>query len=170
MKKITLVCYGKLKTTGFDQSVSEFTKRLSRYTEFQVVELKPIAIPEKSESMRDLIPEKEGEQVLELISSPSFRQRAGHHPELWCLDETGKAMKTTEWASHFEVLSERGSGELVLFIGGSLGVGHNLLKKAHRKISFGPQTLSHELARLVLVEQLFRALSYNEGHPYHNEG
>jgi 23S rRNA (pseudouridine1915-N3)-methyltransferase len=170
MKKITLICYGKLKTPGMEDAVNEFTKRLSRYTDFQVVELKPTPIPEKSETLRDLIPEKEGEQVLELLSSPSFKQKAGHHPELWCLDETGKAMKTTEWAGHFETLAQRGSGELVLMIGGSLGVGHNLLKAAHRKISFGPQTLSHELARLVLVEQLYRALSFNEGHPYHNEG
>ena len=132
--------------------------------------MKPTPIPEKSETLRDLIPEKEGEQVLELLTSPSFKQKAGHHPELWCLDETGKAMKTTEWASHFETLAERGSGELVLMIGGSLGVGHNLLKTATRKISLGPQTLSHELARLVLVEQIYRALSYNQGHPYHNEG
>ena len=59
---------------------------------------------------------------------------------------------------------------LVIVIGGSLGIGHNLLKAANRTVSFGPQTFSHELARLVLVEQLYRALSFNEGHPYHNEG
>jgi 23S rRNA (pseudouridine1915-N3)-methyltransferase len=170
MKKITLICYGKLKTPGFDDAVAEFTKRLSRYTDFQVIELKPMPISEKSVALRDQIPEKEGEQILELIASPSFKQKAGQYPELWCLDETGKAMKTTEWANHFETLTERGSGELVFVIGGSLGVGHNLLKAATKRISFGPQTLSHELARLVLVEQLFRALSYNTGHPYHNDG
>ena len=170
MKKVTLVCYGKLKTPGFEESIAEFSKRLSRYTDFQVVELKPIPIHEKSETLRDLIPEKEGMQVLELLSSPAFKQKAGQRPELWCLDETGKAMKTTEWAQKLSDLSEKGSGELVLFIGGSLGVGHNLLKTAHRTVSFGPQTFSHELARLVLIEQLYRALSYNTGHPYHNEG
>ena len=170
MKKITLICYGKLKTPGFDDAIAEFTKRLSRYTDFQVIELRPTPIPEKSEALRDQIPEKEGEQILELMATPAFKQKAGHQTELWCLDETGKSMKTTEWAAHFETLRYRGSGELVLVIGGSLGVGHNLLKAATRRISFGPQTLSHELARLVLVEQLFRALSFNEGHPYHNEG
>jgi 23S rRNA (pseudouridine1915-N3)-methyltransferase len=170
VKKITLICYGKLKTPGFEESIGEFTKRLSRYTDFQVVELKPLPIPEKSESLRDQISEKEGAQVLELLASPSFKQRAGHHPEIWCMDETGKALKTTEWATKFETLASQGRNELVLIIGGSLGIGHNLLKTANQTLSFGPQTFSHELARLVLIEQLYRALSYNEGHPYHNEG
>ena len=170
MKKITLVCYGKLKTPGLEDAVGEFTKRLDRYTDFKVVELKPVKVTEKSETLRSSIPEKEGEQILELLSGASFKNTHGRNPQIWCLDETGKAMKTTEWATAFEDLSERGSGELVLIIGGSLGVGHNLLAHAHRKISFGPQTFSHELARLVLVEQTYRALSFLKGHPYHNEG
>ena len=170
MKKITLVCFGKLKTTGMADSVAEFTKRLSRYTDFKVVELKPIRVPEKSEALRKRIPEKEGDELLELFESPGFKSTAGRTPEIWCLDETGKSMKTTDWAKALGTLSDRGSGELIFTIGGSLGLGENILKVAHKKVSFGPQTLSHELARLVLVEQLFRALSFNEDHPYHNEG
>jgi 23S rRNA (pseudouridine1915-N3)-methyltransferase len=170
VKRITLICYGKLKTPGLEESTHEFMKRLSRYTDFQVVELKPTPIPEKSDTLRDSIPEKEGEQILELMGTTSFKQKAGHHPEIWCLDETGKAMKTSEWASHLKTIAAKGRNDLVLIIGGSLGVGHILLKSANRTVSFGPQTFSHELARLVLVEQLYRALSFNEGHPYHNEG
>ena len=170
MKKITLICFGKLKSPGFEEAVNEFTKRLSRYTELKIIELKPLKVSEKSSSLRDSIPEKEGLQVIELMESASFKNQAGRSPTLWCLDETGKSHKTTEWAQALRQISERGSGELVLIIGGSLGIGHNLLEKAHQKISFGPQTVSHELARLILVEQLYRALSYLEGHPYHNEG
>lgn len=170
MKKVTLICYGRLKSPGFEEAVGEFTKRLSRYTDFKVIELRPTKVSEKSDSLRDSIPEKEGQEILDLIASPSFKSQYGRTPQIWCLDETGKAMKTTEWASAFEEISDRGSGELVLVIGGSLGIGHNLLKAAHKRVCFGPQTLSHELARLVLVEQLYRALSYLEGHPYHNEG
>jgi 23S rRNA (pseudouridine1915-N3)-methyltransferase len=55
-------------------------------------------------------------------------------------------------------------------MGGSLGLGERILKQAQKRIGFGPQTLSHELARLVLMEQLYRALSFRAGHPYHNEG
>lgn len=170
MKKLTLVCFGKLKTPGFAASVEEFTTRISRYTQFQTIELKPIPFPEKSESLRSLTPEKEGEMLMELFDSPSFRSKAGQHPEIWCLDETGIALKTTEWAKQLERISDRESGELVIVIGSSLGLGDNIKAKAKKKMSFGPQTVSHELARLILVEQLFRALSYLEGHPYHNEG
>lgn len=170
MKKVVLICYGRLKTPGFDAAVGEFTKRLSRYTDFKVIELKATKVPEKSDSLRDSIPEKEGQEILDLIASPSFKTQYARTPALWCLDETGKTMKTTEWAEALTDLTDRGSGELVLIIGGGLGLGTNILKAAHRKVAFGPQTLSHELARLVLVEQIYRALSFNEGHPYHNEG
>ncbi len=170
MKKVTLVCFGKLKTPGLEAAVQEFEKRLTRYTDFKTVELKPVTVPEKSEALRSLIPEKEAEILLELFQSPGFKTKAGRTPEIWCLDETGKAMKTTEWAQSLETLTDRGSGELVFVIGGSLGLGDGILKIAHKRISFGPQTLSHEIARLLLVEQTYRALSYLEGHPYHNEG
>ncbi len=170
MRKVTLVCFGKLKTPGFEAAVNEFTKRLGRYTEFNTIELKPLPVPEKSEALRTQIPEKEGEILLELFESPGFRSKAGRTPAFWCLDETGKARPTREWASSLKDLEEKGSGELAIIIGGSLGLGENILKFAQSRISFGPQTLSHELARLILVEQLYRALSYLEGHPYHNEG
>ena len=170
MRKITLLCFGKLKTPGLSLAVAEFEKRLGRYVEFQAIELKPVPVPEKSETLRSSIPEKEAGILLELLESPGFKSKAGKTPELWCLDETGKALPTREWAKNLEDLGIRGSGELVLMIGGSLGLGDAILKRAHRKVSLGPQTLSHELARLILTEQLYRALSYLSGHPYHNEG
>jgi len=170
MRKITLVCFGKLKTPGLEAAVEEFTRRLGRFTDFSVVELKPLPIPEKSDSIRSNLPEKEGEILLQLFQSPGFRSKAGRSPTLWCLDETGKAMPTRSWTGALQELSDHGSGELVLVIGGSLGLGKNILDSAHLKVSLGPQTLSHELARLILIEQLYRALSFAKGHPYHNEG
>ena len=151
MKKITLICYGKLKTPGLLAAVEEFSKRLSKYTDFKTFELKR-------------------EEVIEVLSSPALKPRAGNQSELWCLDETGIALKTSEWAKYLLNINEKKSGELVLVIGGSFGLTDAILKSAHRKVSFGPQTLSHQLARLVLVEQLYRALSVNAGHPYHKEG
>ena len=170
MRKITLVCFGKLKTPGLEEAVQEFTKRLGRFTEFHCIELKPIPVPDKSETHRSLIPEKEGEILIELFQTPGFKSKAGRNPEIWCLDETGKAMKTTQWATLFQEAQDRGTGELVFILGGSYGLSEAILKMAHKLVSFGPQTLSHELARLVLVEQLYRALSYASGHPYHHEG
>ncbi len=163
MRKVTLICYGKLKFPGMLDSVAEFTKRLSRYTEFEVIELKPLKVADKSESLRDTIREKEAAQILEIIE-------ARRTTPVWCLTETGKAMKTSEWAKAFADITLGGPAEIILIIGGSLGLSESLIKKANRSISLGPQTLSHELARLVLVEQVYRTLSLLAGHPYHNEG
>jgi 23S rRNA (pseudouridine1915-N3)-methyltransferase len=159
MKKTVLICFGKLKTPGMENAVAEFTKRLGPYTKFSCIELKSTQSPEKDESL-----------VLDLLESQSFQTHYARNPQIWALDETGKALKTTEWSSAFKEIQNHGSGELVLIIGGSYGLGDQILNKAHKKISFGPQTFSHELARLVLIEQLYRVLSFGAGHPYHHEG
>ena len=159
MKKVVLICFGKLKTPGLEDAVAEFTKRLSAYTKYSCVELKSTQSPEKDEVM-----------ILELLQSQSFKNNHARTPQIWALDETGKPMKTTRWSSEFLEIQDRGSGELVFILGGSYGLSEKILKLAHKLVSFGPQTLSHELARLVLVEQLYRALSYAAGHPYHHEG
>lgn len=159
MKKVVLICFGKLKTPGLEDAVAEFTKRLGAYTKFSCVELKSTQSPEKDETI-----------LLELIQSQAFKNNHARNPQIWALDETGKAMKTTQWSAEFTEIQDRGQGELVFILGGSYGLSEKILKMAHKLVSFGPQTLSHELARLVLVEQLYRALSYGAGHPYHHEG
>jgi len=158
MKKTVLICFGKLKTPGLEDAVGEFTKRLSGYTKFSCIEMKSTQSPEKDESM-----------IVDLLSSQSFKNNYARNPIIWALDETGKSMKTTQWADEFSEIQDRGSGDLVFILGGSYGLSEKILKMAGKLVSFGPQTLSHELARLVLVEQLYRALSYSAGHPYHHE-
>ena len=159
MKKIALICFGKLKTPGLEDAVGEFTKRLGAYTKYSCLEMKSTQSPEKDELM-----------ILELLQSQSFKNNHARTPQIWALDETGKSMKTTQWASEFKESQDRGSGEMVFILGGSYGLSETILKISHKLVSFGPQTLSHELARLVLVEQLYRSLSYSAGHPYHHEG
>ncbi len=158
MKKITLICFGKLKFPGFNASCAEYEKRLQRYTTFKVYELKP-----------NQIPEKEASAALELLDSTAFK-REMKNPILWAMDEDGKSMKTTDWAQNFKSIQAKNSGELIVLIGGSFGLGQEVIDRADKKISLGPQTLSHELARVVLSEQLYRTLSLLAGHPYHNEG
>lgn len=159
MKKIILVCFGKLKTPGMEESVMEFTRRLTSYTRFTCLELKSTQSPEKDERM-----------ILDLIDSQSFKNQHSRNPVIWALDETGKAMKTTQWAQEFQEIQDRVTGELLFLLGGSYGLSETILKKSNRIVSFGPQTLSHELARLILMEQLYRSLSFMAGHPYHHEG
>lgn len=169
MKSVALICFGKLKTPGFGEAVSEFSKRLTRYVDFRTYELKPLQVEQKSDVVRARVTEKESEMVLELLESKSFQAAHGRSITLICMDESGKSLATTEWAKKLETEFDQGKTPIFL-IGSGLGLGDTLLKQASLKISFGPQTFSHELARLVLVEQLYRATSYLEGHPYHNEG
>jgi 23S rRNA (pseudouridine1915-N3)-methyltransferase len=169
VKSIALICFGKLKTPGFETAVHDFTKRMSRFCDFKVYELKPLPVPDKSDSNRQKSLETECERVEALISSRAFEAEHGSHLSWVVLDETGKASPTQTWAKQLQ--HDWDSGKTPTFILGSgLGLAETLIRKADRVMAFGPQTLSHELARLVLVEQLYRASSLLAGHPYHNEG
>lgn len=161
MKKMTLICFGKLKTPGLAEAVYDFTKRLNPYVDFKTIELKPIIVPEKSPEIRLKNQVKEVDLILKNLSGKEW---------LWMLDETGKSYKTTEWAKNIDVFFNEGPQELVFIIGSGLGLNKEFTKKAQKLISLGPQTMSHELARLNLVEQIYRSISYLKGHPYHNEG
>lgn len=159
MRKVTLICYGKLKTPGMADAVAEFAKRLTKYTDFQVIELKPIIVAEKSESIRKMNQAKEAQEIEKYISGAKI---------VWCLDETGKSLPTDQWANHFKNYALQGSSEMVFVIGSGLGLSKEILKKSTLVISLGAQTLSHELARLVFTEQLYRVFTVISGHPYHN--
>lgn len=161
MRKITLICFGKLRTDGLDQAVNEFTKRLSKYTDFKTIELKPQVVSEKSASVRLQNQIKEAEELKKLTQ---------HSKVVWCLDETGKSLKTTDWADDIKNYQQNGISEMTFVIGSGLGLHKDFIKSCDKIVSFGAQTLSHEIARLVFVEQTYRVLSYLSGHPYHNEG
>ena len=86
------------------------------------------------------------------------------------LDEMGKLKPTCQWAQDFKHWEHQGISSLSFCIGSSLGFSEEVRQKAQEVISLGPQTLSHELARVVFFEQVYRAFSWIRGHPYHNEG
>jgi 23S rRNA (pseudouridine1915-N3)-methyltransferase len=135
-----------------------YAKRLSAWADFEEIELKPEMVSDKSESTRARIQAKE---------SAVFQSRLPEPVRLVLLDERGKSLPTSGWAGLLRSW-EASSVPVVFGIAGSLGFAEDLRKKASLVISLGPQTLSHELARVVLLEQLYRALSVLRGHPYHN--
>jgi 23S rRNA (pseudouridine1915-N3)-methyltransferase len=159
--QVQIVAFGKLKTPGLREAVDYYLKLLSTWTQARELELKPIAVPDKSPATRKLIQEKEGKLLLEKIGSKSV---------LVLLDETGKNLPTQDWAKQLQKLQDDGTREVSFCIGSSLGFSAEVRSRARLTLSFGSQTLSHELARSVLCEQLYRAWSVNKGHPYHNEG
>ncbi len=163
--KLYLFAFGKLKNPGLRDAADYYKKILRPWADLQEVELKPIPVPDKSPATRAQIQEKESVLLLEKLSgvvSPRGR--------ILLLDETGKASPTSEWANHVRSWESESVPEVAFCIGSSLGFARSVRERARGAFSFGPQTLSHELARVVLFEQLYRSWSVVRGHPYHNEG
>lgn len=157
--RLKLVVFGKLKNPGMRDSADYYLRLIRPWVTVEEIELKPIAVPDKSDASRRQIQQKEAELL---------RKRLGATP-FYLLDESGKARTTLEW-SQLAREWESSTPEIALCLGSSLGFSAEVRKLAKGMISLGPQTLAHELARVVLLEQLFRAWSVVRGHPYHNEG
>lgn len=163
--KLILFAFGKLKTPGLRESADYYLKLLRPQPGIEEIELRALPVPDKSSATRKRIQEQEGALLEEL-----FSKRLSPRARIHLLDERGKAAPTTQWAEDMDQALLDSVPELAFCIGSSLGFSEALRKRAHRLVSLGPQTLPHELARVVLLEQLFRAWSFRSGHPYHNEG
>ena len=159
--RIEVLAFGKLRGPGLREAADHYLKLSSKFVSITERELKPIPVPDKSEATRLQIQSRE-QSIIEGALSPRSC--------LYLLDEGGKSLKTTEWAELLKSLSGESWSSVHFALGSSLGFSSELKKKSKGVLSLGPQTLPHELARVVLYEQVFRAASLNAGHPYHVEG
>lgn len=163
--KIYLLAFGKLRTPGIRESVDYYVRNTTAFCPIEEIELKAVAVPDKSPATRLLIQEKE-----EAILTQKLSGLLSSRGVFYLLDERGKALTTLDWAASLRLLEQNSIPEVAFCIGSSLGFSAALKGKARGLFSLGPQTLSHEIARLVLAEQLYRSLSVLRGHPYHHEG
>lgn len=159
--RVEVLAFGKLRGPGLRAAADHYLKLASKFITLEERELKPLEVPDKGESTRQRIQLKEQELIQSQLSPRSC---------LFLLDEGGRALKTSQWAELLQRLSTESWSTVHFALGSSLGFSSELKKKAQGVLSLGPQTLPHELARVVLYEQLFRAASLNAGHPYHVEG
>ncbi|MCH5461812.1 23S rRNA (pseudouridine(1915)-N(3))-methyltransferase RlmH [Lactobacillus sp. LC28-10] len=156
---IKLVVVGKLKEKYFKQGIAEYAKRLSRFCKFEIVEVPDEKAPESlSDSEMDQVMQKEGERILSKIKDREY---------VYALAILGKERSSEEFAKEIKDLTTYGHSDITFVIGGSLGLAPEVLKRADTQISFGRFTLPHQLMRLVLTEQIYRAFMINEGSPYH---
>jgi 23S rRNA (pseudouridine1915-N3)-methyltransferase len=162
---IRIAAFGKLRTPGLREALDYYLRNLKPWASNEELELKPIAVPDKSPATRAQIQEKEGSILLDKLDA-SLSSRG----ILVLLDETGKSLRTQDWAEMIQGWERDGIREVNFCIGSSLGFSSDVRSRARKVVSLGPQTLPHELARVVLGEQLYRAHSVIHGHPYHNEG
>ena len=157
--KIKLVTVGKLKEKYLKDGIAEYAKRLSRFSKLEIVELADEKTPDKaSELENQQILEKEGSRILARVSEREF---------VVGLAIEGKQFPSEEFSSILSDITVRGFSDITFVIGGSLGLSPTVKKRANLLMSFGKLTLPHQLMRLVLVEQIYRAFMIQQGSPYH---
>lgn len=156
---ISIITVGKLKEKYLKQGIAEYTKRLSAYAKVQEIEVPDEKAPEHlSEADMILVKQKEGERILAKLSPDTH---------VIALAIQGKQRTSEEFARELDQLATYGKSKIAFVIGGSLGLSDDVMKRANDTISFSKMTFPHQLMKLVLCEQIYRAYRINRNEPYH---
>lgn len=156
---ITLITVGRIKEKYYRDAVEEYTKRLSRYCRLDIVEVADEKTPDgASEAIETQIKQKEAERIFKHIRE-----------DMYCiaLAIDGKKRDSVNFARHIEKLGVSGKSSIAFVIGGSLGLHDSILKRADEKLSFSDMTFPHQLMRVILLEQIYRAYRIINNEPYH---
>ena len=157
--KIKIVTVGKLKEKYLKDGIAEYSKRISRFAAVEMIELTDEKTPDRaSDSENEKILNLEGNRILTKIGDREF---------VVVLAIEGKTLSSEEFSKQLEQASINGYSTLTFVIGGSLGLSPQVKNRANLSLSFGRLTLPHQLMRLVLVEQIYRAFTIQQGSPYH---
>ncbi len=156
---ISIITVGKLKEKYLKEGIEEYTKRLSSYSKIEIIEVPDEKAPEVlSEAEMIQVKDKEGERILAKVPADA-------HVIALAID--GKQKSSEELADTLDKLATYGKSKVAFIIGGSLGLSGQVLQRADDKLSFSKMTFPHQLMRLILVEQVYRAFRINRGEPYH---
>jgi len=157
--KITVISVGKIKEKYFTGAINEYAKRLTKYCKLEQIEVPDEKAPENlSEKEMIQVKDKEGDRILGKISDQAY---------VVALAIEGKQMTSEGLSEHIEKLGVTGKSHIVFVIGGSLGLSDKVLKRANYKLSFSKMTFPHQLMKVVLLEQVYRAFRIVRGEPYH---
>ena len=154
--KIKIIVLGKIKEKFLKDGIDEFLKRLTPYASVEIVELTPIEIRDENLTQKAL--EQEGEKILANIKNDSF---------VITMEILGKQLSSEDFAQKINEVSMSGISELVFIIGSSCGLSPIVSNRANFKLSFSKMTFLHQFARLLLVEQIYRAFKILKGETYH---
>ena len=158
MININIICTGKIKERYLKDAIDEYSKRLSKFCKLNILELPDKKIPDKSnQNIENEIKNIESENVINHLKKDSY---------IICLDLNGKQFSSENFAKNIQDISMQNSN-ITFIIGGSLGINEKLLNLAHQKICFSKMTFPHQLIRVFLLEQIFRAFKILNGEPYH---
>ncbi len=156
---ITVICIGKLKEKYWTAAIDEYSKRLKGYCSLDIIELKEARLPDKAGPAEELaVKEAEGEEILKKIKDNQY---------VITLEVKGKMLSSEKLAEKIETLGIDGQSNVVFVIGGSLGLSAAVSKRANFKLSFSEMTFPHQMMRVILLEQVYRAFKINRNEAYH---
>jgi 23S rRNA (pseudouridine1915-N3)-methyltransferase len=157
--KITLLTVGKIKEKYFAGAIEEYAKRLSRYCKLEIIEVADEKTPDNaSEAQENQIKKKEAERLTKYILDTAY---------VIALSIDGSMLDSVELSKKIEHLGVNGTSHIIFVIGGSLGLDNDILSRADYKLSFSKMTFPHQLMRVILIEQIYRAYRISNNEPYH---
>ena len=157
--KISIICVGKVKEKFFRDAIDEYSKRLTRYVKLEILEVPDEKTPDgASEGLNREILKTEGDRILSKIKDTDV---------VCSLEIKGKKLSSEDLASWIEGQGISGKSSICFVIGGSLGLSEEVSKRADLKLSFSDMTFPHQLMRVVLLEQIYRAEKIIAKEPYH---
>ncbi len=157
--KITILATGKIKEKYFEGALQEYKKRLGRYCKFEITEVADEKTPDNASSAEEeIIRAKEGERLKKYIKSGAY---------VIALAINGRQVSSEEFAGKINKLGINGTSHIIFIIGGSIGLDNKILEMADERLSFSKMTFPHQLMRVILSEQIYRAYRIINKEPYH---
>ena len=154
--KITLITVGKIKEKYLKDAIAEYSKRLSKYCKLEIVEVADEKTPDQaSENVERQIRQK---RILRYVKDDAY---------VFTLEIGGTMLDSVAFAKKMETLGIQGKSHLIFIIGGSIGLGEEVLRRSDYALSFSKMTFPHQLMRVILLEQVYRGYRIIEGAPYH---
>lgn len=157
--KITVITVGKIKEKYLKDAIAEYSKRLSKYCKLEIIEVADEKTPDNaSEVVEDSIRSKEAERILKYVKDDAY---------VITLEIGGKQLSSEELADKIDKLGVQGTSHIIFIIGGSIGLGKEVLTKSNYALSFSKMTFPHQLMRVILLEQVYRSYRIISNEPYH---
>lgn len=157
--KITILAVGKVKESYFRDAIAEYSKRLSKYCKLEIIEVADEKTPDKaSDREEEMIKEKEADRLLKYIREDAF---------VCPLAIEGRQLDSVALSEKIEQIGLQGKSHIIFIIGGSLGLHGSILRRADMLLSFSKMTFPHQMMRVILLEQIYRAYRIMANEPYH---
>ena len=157
--KIKIICVGKIKEKYLKDAIDEYSKRISRFSNIEIIEINDEKIPDNASNAEEQkVIKTEGEKIQKYISPKDY---------VIALCVEGKNISSEELANKISDITLSGASNIAFIIGGSLGIYEEIKKSSNFKLSFSKMTFPHQLMRVILLEQIYRAFKINANEEYH---